>query len=49
MEKYRLDKTIENEKLQMQINYEQYKEARINLRKLLDERKIIAIRLNEKD
>lgn len=49
MEKYRLDKTIENEKLQIQINYEQYKEARINLRKLLDERKIMETRMNEKD
>src|SRR5271155_5038664 len=41
--------TIENEQLQMQINYEQYKEVKIKLRKLLDERQIMATRLNEKD
>ena len=49
MDKFRLDMTIENEQLQMQINYEQYKEVKIKLRKLLDERQIMATRLNEKD
>ena len=49
MDKFRLDMTIENEQLQMLINFEQYKEVKIKVRKLLDERNIMETRLNEKE
>ena len=48
MEKYKLDKNIENKKLEIQMFYEQYKEARVKMRELLNERKGMATRSNEK-
>ena len=48
MEKYKLDKNIENKKIEIQMFYEQYKEATIKMRELLDERKGMATKSNEK-
>ena len=49
MERYKLDKNIENQKLQIQIFFEQYKEARNKLKELLAKRKGMASCYNKTD
>ena len=49
IERYKLDKNIENQKVEIQIFYKKYKPTRIKMRELLDERKAMASRCNEID